>query len=64
MMPIANGLRFDSSFIDQHDRYVVFYRVHPVALRALQAFWLLAVFERLLTGRTHQNFEEIFSNHA
>ena len=43
--------------IDQHDRDVVLYRVDAVTLLALQAFWLLAVFEPLLAFRTNQNIE-------
>lgn len=51
------ALRLDDCLIDQHDRDVVLYRVDAVALLALQAFWLLAVFEPLLAFRTNQNIE-------
>lgn len=50
------GLKLDRGLIDQHDRDVVLYRVNPVALRTFQAFRILAVLERLLTGWTNQHF--------
>jgi hypothetical protein len=57
------GLGLDSSFIHQHDGDIVFDRVNPVALCALQALWILAVLERLLAGRTNQHVEEVFGKH-
>jgi hypothetical protein len=56
-------LRFDRRLIHQHDRDIIFNRVNPVALRTLQTFRILAVFERPLARRTHQNFEQFFGNH-
>ena len=58
------GLRLDRSLIDQHDRNVVFDWVHAVALRALQALWILAIFKRLLVGWANQHFQKIFGNHG
>jgi hypothetical protein len=57
------GLGLDSSFIHQHDGDIVFDRVNPVALCALQALWILAVLERLLAGGTNQHVEEVFGEH-
>ena len=57
------ALRLDDCLLDQHDRDVVLHRIDSVTLLALQAFWLLAVFELLLAFRTNQNIEEFFGNH-
>ena len=51
------ALRLDDCLIDEHDRDVVLHRIDSVTLLALQAFWLLAVFELLLAFRTNQNIE-------
>ena len=55
--PAAEDLALDGCLIHQHDGNVVLYRIDPVALRALQALGILSVFERLLAGRTYQNFK-------
>jgi hypothetical protein len=56
-------LRLNRGLIDQHDGNVVFHRIDAVALLALQALRVLPVFERLLTGWTNQNFQELFGKH-
>jgi|HubBroStandDraft_5_1064220.scaffolds.fasta_scaffold09976_4 hypothetical protein len=56
-------LSLDGRLIHQHDRDVVFYRIHPAALLALQALRILPVLEGLLARRTNQNFQQVFSNH-
>ena len=35
-----------------------------MTLRALQALWILAIFEWLLVGRANQHFQEVFGNHG
>ena len=57
-------LRLDLRLIDQHDRDIVLHRIDPMALNAFQAFRVLTVLQRLLTGRTDQNFQQILGNHA
>ena len=57
-------LGLDSRLVNQHDRYVVFDSVDPVALRAFQTFRALAIFERLLASRTNQNLQKVFGNHV
>jgi hypothetical protein len=54
---------FDGRFIDKHDWDVILDSVDTVALGALQALRILAVFERLLVGGAHQNLQQIFGNH-
>ena len=54
---------FDCRLIHEHDRDVVFHGIDSVALGALEALRVSAVFERLLARRTHQNFEQVFGNH-
>jgi hypothetical protein len=69
---VTDGLRlgqaqsrgFDGGLVNEHDGNVVFDRVYAVALRTLQAFGVLAVLERLLTGGTDQNVQQIFGNHG
>jgi hypothetical protein len=55
---------FDLGLIDQHVRKAVFDGVHPMALPAFQALWILPIIERLLAGRADQNFEQVFVEHA
>jgi hypothetical protein len=59
----AHRLGLDGRLIDQHDRYVVFNSVDPVALHTLQTLRVLAIFERLLASRTNQNLQKVFGNH-
>jgi len=61
--PPEAELGFDGGFVDQHDGNVVFDCVHAVAVGALEAFRILAVFQRLLTGWANEDFEEIFGEH-
>lgn len=56
-------LRLNLCLIDQHDGDVVFDRVDPMALGALQTLRALAIFERLLTGRTDQHLQKGFVDH-
>jgi len=54
----AIGLRaLDRGLVDQHDRNIIFYRVHPVTFYALQAFRILPVLEGLLARWANQNFK-------
>ena len=57
-------LGLDRSLIDQHDWNVIFDWVHAIAFCALQALWILAIFERLLVGWANQHFQKILGNHA
>jgi len=57
-------LRLDRGLVDQHDWNVVFDGVHAMALRALQAFGILAIFERLFIGWANQHFQKIFGDHG
>src|SRR5579863_2279171 len=59
----ANRLGLDGRLVDQHNRYVVFNSVDPVALHTLQTLRALAIFERLLASRTNQNLQKVFGNH-
>jgi hypothetical protein len=57
-------LWLDGSFVDQHDRDIVFHGVDAVAMGALQAFRILAVFERLLVGGANEDFQQVFGEHG
>jgi hypothetical protein len=59
----ATPLRFDHSFIYQHNGDVVFDRIDAMTLHALQAFGILAVFERLLVGGANQHFQQFLGDH-
>lgn len=61
--PCIGGLGFEGRFVDQHDGNVVLDSIDAVTLGALQAFWILAILERVLAGGTNQDFEEIFGKH-
>lgn len=56
-------LRLNLCLIDQHDWDVVFDRVDPMALGALQTLRALAIFERLLTRRADQHLQKAFVDH-
>jgi hypothetical protein len=56
-------LGFDGRFVHQHDGDVVLHSIDAVTVGALQGFRILTVLERLLTGGTNQNVEEIFGKH-
>ena len=60
---VATLLSLDGCLIHQHDGDVVFYRIHPSALLALQALGILPVLEGLLARRTNQDFQQVFGNH-
>ncbi len=47
----------DCRLIDQHDGDIVLYRVHAVALRALQGLWTRTVFQWLLAGWADKNLQ-------
>jgi hypothetical protein len=53
----------DGCLIDQHDGNVIFHCINPVALVALQALWILAVFQRLLACGANQNFKQVLGKH-
>jgi len=57
-------LRLDRSLIDEHDGDVVLHRINPVALRAFEAFRVLAVLKWPLAGWTNQHFQEVLGNHV
>jgi hypothetical protein len=59
----AESGAFDRGLVHQHDGDVVFYRIHPVALRTLQALRAVAVLEGLLARGTDQNFQQLLGNH-
>jgi hypothetical protein len=61
--PPKHRLRFDGRLVHQHDGDVVVHPIDAVTVGALQAFWILAIFERLLAGGTNQDVEEIFGKH-
>ena len=63
MLSATAALRLDRGLVDQHDGDVVFDRIDAVTLGTLQAFGVLAILERLLAGRTNQNFQQIFGDH-
>jgi hypothetical protein len=56
-------LAFHGGFIHQHDGDIVFHRIDAMALHALQALGILAVFEWLFARGANQNFQQIFGNH-
>jgi hypothetical protein len=56
-------LAFDGCLVHQHDGNVVFHRIYPVTLRALQALRVLPVVEGLLARGTNQNIQQVFGNH-
>ena len=57
-------LGFDSGFFDQHDGQTVPNRIHAVALRALQTFGGLAVFQIHFAGWADQHFKKVFGEHG
>lgn len=59
----GGNLRLDGGFVQQHDGNVVLDGIDPAALLALQTLWVLTILERLLTGRTHQHFQQVFGDH-
>src|SRR5229473_5572773 len=59
----SRRLVLDGGFVHQHDRDVVLYRVHPVALLALQALGILPVLKGLNARRTNQIFPQVLGNH-
>ena len=60
---VGNALGLDGCFINQHDGNVVLNGVDAMTLRALQAFGILAIFERLLIGWANEHFKKFFSDH-
>jgi hypothetical protein len=58
------ALGFDGRFVNQHDGDVVLDSINPATLCALQAFRILAMFERLLAGGANQDFEQVFGEHT
>jgi hypothetical protein len=54
---------FDGGFVDEHNGKVIFYGVNAMALFALQALGIQAVFERLLVGGADENVEQRFRKH-
>jgi len=56
-------LGFYGGFFDQHDGDIVLYRVYAMTLRALQALRVLAILQRLLASRAHQDFQQVFGDH-
>jgi hypothetical protein len=57
-------LGLDRGFVDEHDGNVVLHWIHAVAVGALQAFRILAVFQCLLAGGANEDFKEIFGKHT
>jgi hypothetical protein len=57
-------LRFDCRFVHQHDGNVVLHSIDAATLCALQGFWILAIFERLLAGGANEDFEQVFGEHT
>lgn len=57
------GSGFERCLIHQHDGNVVFHRIDPMALSALQALGILPIFERLFAGGADKNLKQIFSDH-
>ena len=57
-------LRLNRGFVDEHDRYVVLNGIDAMALLALEALRLFAIFERLLAGGADQNLQQVFGDHV
>lgn len=51
------GLGFERGLIHQHDGDVVFHRIHPVTLGALQTLGIWPILQRLLARRTDQHLQ-------
>lgn len=56
-------LGLDRGLVDKHDGDVVFYPIHTMAVRTLQGFRILTIFEGLLALRTNQHVEKVFRKH-
>jgi hypothetical protein len=63
LRPAIPLLALDGCLVHQHDGNIVFHRIRPVALPALQAFRVFAVLEGLLARGTDQNIQQVFGNH-
>ena len=55
---LVEASRFDGGFVDQHHRDVVLDRVDPMAGLALQCRAALDEFDRRLTVRAREDFEQ------
>jgi hypothetical protein len=51
------GLRLRRRLVDEHDGNVVFHPIHAMAVRALQGFGILTIFEGSFALRTNQHIE-------
>jgi|SRR5581483_2073241 len=60
--PLSGGLGY--RLVDQQNGDVVFDRINASARRAFQALSILFHRQRLLAGRTDQNFQEFLGDHA
>lgn len=49
-------LGLDLRLVNQHDRQAVPNGIDAVALRALQALWVLTIFQIRFAGRANQHF--------
>ena len=56
------SLVFNLGFADKHDRNIVAYRIHAVALSAFQAIPIMDHFYGCLTERANKNFQQFGIN--
>jgi hypothetical protein len=53
---------FDLCFVDEHDRNVVAYRIHALALDAFQSLAIRLYFYVCFASRTGEYFQEILTD--